>query len=183
MEIDTKTFRALASPTRIEILRAVMERGSTPTKLSEEVGKTKSTVSSHLETLMEADLVSKEEAEGRRRVEYSPTKKAETIVKGRERKVRFSVATGLIAMVAGGASIWTFFKVRATGYQSADSGEVSALAAEAGARTADAGSGSTVPEAELVFLLLGMGLITVAAGSFLFGMMINRLDTNPNEEY
>jgi DNA-binding transcriptional ArsR family regulator len=101
MDFDFKTIRALSSPTRIEILSHCMDNEATPTNTAEKVGKSKSTVSSHLEKLSDASLVEKEDKEGRKRVVYKPTDKAEAIVKGRTRKVKFSIASSAITGLAG----------------------------------------------------------------------------------
>ena len=65
MNIDFDSVRALASPTRLEILSIVLnEDEATTTKISDELDKSKSTVSSHLKILKEADLLEKDEEEG-----------------------------------------------------------------------------------------------------------------------
>jgi DNA-binding transcriptional ArsR family regulator len=103
MNIGFDSVRALASPTRLEILSIVLnEDEATTTKISDELGKSKSTVSSHLKVLKEADLLEKDEEEGRRRVIYNPTDKSKAIVEGKERKVKFSITSSALT-AAGGA--------------------------------------------------------------------------------
>jgi DNA-binding transcriptional ArsR family regulator len=65
--------------------------------LSDKVGKSKSTVSSHLDELRDAGLLEKDEEEGRRRVVYQPTNKTEAIIEGRSRKVRFSITSSIVS--------------------------------------------------------------------------------------
>jgi DNA-binding transcriptional ArsR family regulator len=101
MELDYGVIKALSSPTRIKILHRVREKPATPTQLSDEIGKSKSTIASHLAMLVEAGLVEKDEEEGRRRVTYAPTRKARAIVEGRERTVKFSVASSVLSAVVG----------------------------------------------------------------------------------
>lgn len=101
MELDYTAIKALSSPTRIKILHKLLEKRATPTQLSEKTGKSKSTVSSHLSILEDAGLVEKDKREGRRRVTYTPTRKAKAIVEGRERTVRFSVASSVLSVVIG----------------------------------------------------------------------------------
>lgn len=135
MELDFETVKALSSPTRLRILKEVLERPVTPTQVSEKVGRTKSTVSTHLSKLWEAGLVERDEKKGRRRVVYTPTSKAKTISKGRSRKVDFTIlsssvlsATGIgIAMKkvfsqagTGGASVMMAREVSKTGFQASD---------------------------------------------------------------
>lgn len=103
MNIGFDSVRALASPTRLEILSIVLnEDEATTTKISDELGKSKSTVSSHLKILKEADLLEKDEEEKRRRVIYNPTDKSKAIVEGKERKVKFSITSSALT-AAGGA--------------------------------------------------------------------------------
>lgn len=101
MELDFRTVRALSSPTRLEILSELMEGESTTTNLSNALGKSKSTVSSHLEKLLEAGLVEKDQVDGRRRVIYRPTDRSRDIVKGKEKRVKFSLAGSAVSGVAG----------------------------------------------------------------------------------
>jgi len=50
MEINFNTVKAL-SPTRVKILDQILDKESTPTQISNELDKSKSTISSHLSTL------------------------------------------------------------------------------------------------------------------------------------
>ncbi len=101
MELDYVAIKALSAPTRIKILHRLLEKEATPTVLSDELGKSKSTIASHLAILEDAGLVEKDKREGRRRVTYAPTRKAKAIVEGRERTVKFSVASSVLSVVAG----------------------------------------------------------------------------------
>ena len=101
MEINYSSVKALSSPTRLKILKSVLEDPKTPTQLSDEVSKTKSTVSDHLNKLCEAGLVEKDSKEGRRRVVYSPTTKAKVIANGSRRKVTFSIFSSALSTVIG----------------------------------------------------------------------------------
>lgn len=106
MNLDFETIRALSSPTRIRILSHSMKKEATTTNLSREIDKSKSTVSSHLETLVESGLLEKDQEDGRKRVVYRPTKKAEAIVEGKQRKVRFSVASSAVSGLLGLVLFW-----------------------------------------------------------------------------
>ncbi len=101
MELDYSVIKALSSPTRIKILHRVLDKESTPTRLSDDLGKSKSTISSHLSVLADAGLVEKDEEEGRRRVTYAPTRKAQAIIEGRERTVKFAVTSSVLSTVLG----------------------------------------------------------------------------------
>lgn len=175
MEIDSSTVKALASPTRIQILKATLNGRSTTTGISEDLEKTKSTVSTHLETLTDAGLLEKDEEEGRRRVVYTPTRKAESIIKGRRKKMQFSLATGFVAMIAGGAAFWQFFdpiNSNAASRQSADSmGTLSMDAAKESGTAASSG----IPELDNLFLAAGVMFFSISAASFAYGYTMNQL--------
>jgi len=114
MELDFKAVKALSSPTRIRILNCLLEKEATPTEISRSVGKSNSTVSNHLDKLIGADLLEKDERDGRKRVVYSPTKKAEAIVKGKEKKVRFSLGSSAVSLLGaiGLGSYGAFEKIQ-----------------------------------------------------------------------
>lgn len=173
MELDYKTVKALASPTRIEILKNVKDKGTTPTDLSDEIGKTKSTVSTHLSKLDEAGLVEKDEEDGRRRVVYSATDKTEAILQGKSRKVKFSVlSTVSTAWLAAAAFL-------GAGNLSRESGKMESLAlaqgADIAAETADA-AGSSLSLPELVLIGGGVFLTLASLAALLYGLMVWRLD-------
>lgn len=199
MELDFQTVKALSSPTRVDILRQVLKKESTPTQLSNELGKSKSTVSSHLNKLTEAELLEKDEVEGRKRVTYRPTRKAEAIVEGRERKVKFSIASSAVTSVAGLAMLG-YGAVNQIAFQSstgqlsdragsADTGDGSMGVMSDGAESADSlGSAaanaseyaSEAPEAvslfpEEAFLYMGVGFLGIAALSMLYGLIMRKL--------
>lgn len=142
MELDFDTLKALSSPTRIAILREALEKESTTTQLSKELEKSKSTVSTHLAKLTEAGLLEKNEVEGRKRVTYESTRKARSIVKGREKKVKFSLASSAVSAFAGmgliGLGIISRFGMRSSkAAEEPDSGSLTAQ--DAVNETADQG--------------------------------------------
>ena len=189
MELDFKTVKALSSPTRIEILRKALGGENTTTQISEELGKSKSTVSSHLQTLSDAGLLDKDEVEGRKRVSYTPTGKARAIVEGRERNVKFSIATGFIFAIAGTASAGRY-AADSIGFLStssnapteegaSSSGEMGAMMMDSAERSAQAANSaseaSSVLEPELVFLAACVLFLSTSAIAFAYGYLLNRL--------
>jgi len=202
MELDFKSIRALSSPTRLKILRSVLDSDSTTTKLSEELDKSKSTISSHLKELNEADLVEKDEKEGRRRVVYKPTRKAEAIVKGKERKVKFSVASSVFSAVIGTFLIWKDLTREKTGeaLQSArDTASSGSSGGEMGTFNTMESAGNATREAvnnttqnaveasqgagiEQFFLFIGIGLLGISASTLIYGLAIQRLGTESSVE-
>lgn len=175
MELDFESVRALSSPTRIRILSAVMEKERTPTELSRELGKSKSTISSHLSHLEDAGLVVKDAEEGRRRVTYAASRKAEAIVKGKERKVKFSVVSSVVTGIAGivllGNHLVPF------GPQNTFTAQSQSLAMESGG---DAAATATREAPGLLAsepFLLGLGAIALvlALVSILYALVLHRL--------
>ena len=114
MDLDYKSVKALSSPTRLEILKMVLDEEATTTKISDELDKSKSTISSHLDVLTDSGLLEKDEEEGRRRVVYRPTSKAEAIANGRERKVKFSVVSSALTALTGSILVASSFTKRLT---------------------------------------------------------------------
>ncbi len=162
MEIDLNVARALASPTRIKILKELMDGENTSTSLSKDLGKSKSTIVNHIETLIDADLVEKEEAEGRRRVVYRPTRRARSIAKGGRRKVKFSLVSSIVSGLAGLGFLFYSFP-------SQESGSVGTLTAEATAGTTSQTS----------YGLLALGATFIVISLILMGYMyvINSLSS------
>ncbi|MDY6761775.1 MAG: winged helix-turn-helix domain-containing protein, partial [Candidatus Nanohaloarchaea archaeon] len=152
MELDFKAVQALSSPTRLRILAAVLEQDRTPTELAEELGKSKSTVASHLGTLADAGLVEKDEEEGRRRVMYSATRQARAIVEGKERKVKFSVASSALTGLAGIGLLANRFMQQGQEYFA----QAESLAMDAGGKAA-APSASTTPAFTSDVVVFGVG--------------------------
>ncbi|MBC5792685.1 MAG: ArsR family transcriptional regulator [Nanohaloarchaea archaeon] len=178
MELDFNAVKALSSPTRIRILNSVMEKDATPTSISNEIGKSKSTVSSHLTKLHEAELVEKDEKDGRKRVVYKPTRKAETIVNGKERKVKFSLTGSAISGIAAlGIGTYSFTQL---GKQKAQEEAASAMTtmnqmgAMDTAEKAQKASESGLVSADL-FLFLALGLFGISMVSFVYGYTMRKL--------
>lgn len=187
MEINFNTVKALSSPTRVKILNQILEKESTPTQLSNELGKSKSTVSSHLSTLQKAELIEKDKQEGRRRVTYSPTNKAEAIIEGRERKVKFSFGSSAVSALAGLAigSYALLPKTSLTSADAAQSEQLSTMTAEStdmgiqAAKTASETSPgfdiSNILFSSEILLGIGMMFLGIALASFLYGWTVNKL--------
>lgn len=189
MEINFSTVKALSSPTRVKILNHVLEKEATPTKISNELDKSKSTVSSHLSTLHKAGLIEKDAEEGRRRVTYSPTSKAEAIIQGRERKVKFSFGSSAVSALAGlgiGAyALMPRFGNSAGTMEGSQSESLSTMTAQpdTGMNTAttasETASGldlSSILFSSEVLLVIGMLFLGIAAFSFVYGWTVNNLD-------
>ena len=178
MELDFKTVKALSSPTRIDILREALEKESTPTELSNRVGRSKSTVSSHLDKLREAGLLEKDEVEGRRRVIYRTTEKTETILNGKSRKVKFSLlSTASNIWIALGLGLAGLKKAASSGssYESQSGGSMGTMALNKGSEASEMASETgLISSPENVLLFAGLGFLSIAAGSLLYGLLISQ---------
>lgn len=163
--MDFKTVKALSSPTRIEILSYALKNEATPTGTAREIGKSKSTVSSHLEKLVDAGLLEKDEQEGRKRVVYRPTNKAEAIVKGRSKKVKFSIASSAVSSIAGFGIIYPIITERMT-----DQADVAFEREDAVQQTP-----GLIESAEPL-LFLSIGLFILSVSTLLYSLALRKLD-------
>ncbi len=177
MELNFRTVKALSSPTRIRILNQLLEKERTPTQLSDDIGRSKSTVSSHLDTLVAAGLVDRDQEKGRKRVVYSPTRKAETIVKGRERKVRFSIASSAITGIAGISILgYSYLQRLSSGmHASADAGEAQQLSAATTEAVNTTSQSAPAVTPENFFLGAGIFLLGLSVGTFVYGLLMKKL--------
>jgi DNA-binding transcriptional ArsR family regulator len=181
MELDFKAVKALSSPTRLKILRQVLEKDATPTQLSNDLDRSKSTISSHLAKLQKAGLVEKDQKEGRKRVVYSPTRKADTIVSGKQRKVKFSIASSALSALVGVAVTGAGLDLYGGRYldsraaqASSDVGTMGAMEQEA-MNTAARESSQLVSLSPDILFYLGVGLLGVSALGFAYGIILRKL--------
>lgn len=182
MELDFGTVKALSSPTRIRILNQVLEEESTPTSLSDSLDKSKSTVSSHLETLVDAGLVEKDAEEGRRRVVYQPTRKAQHIVEGRERRVKFSLTSSIVSGIAGfalvGSHLINFGKsgaYTATELQAQSGAAMTADGMDTAAKGSEAAANGMAVDPATVVLAFGVGFLALSAATFFYGLAMRKI--------
>jgi len=162
MKVSFKTIKALSTPTRVRLLAAVADDPGTPTQLSDRLDLAKSTVAAHLSVLTDAGLVEKDEAEGRRRVTYRATRRAETIIKGRETEMRFSLGSMVTAAAAGITLLVPALQQR--------SAEAAMDAFDAAGADAAAASPWTDPA-----LLGGAALLVAAAVSGYYAFLFHRM--------
>jgi DNA-binding transcriptional ArsR family regulator len=99
--LDAETFKALASPTRLTVLRALDERRKTLTEISRDLALNKATVHEHLALLATADLVRKRDDEGRKWIYYELTWRGQKLLHPQE-TTTFNVLLGLGVAAAGG---------------------------------------------------------------------------------
>lgn len=173
MELDFKSVKALSSPTRVKILHQILEKEATPTQLSDELDKSKSTISSHLSKLHTAGLVEKDKKEGRKRVCYSPTRKARAIVQGKERRVQFTLASSALSMIVALIAI-------GSGAQEIINGSSGSDQAVGAMTMAEESAASEAPSTLLnlspdILFFIGAGLLGASIAGLVYGITVNKL--------
>jgi len=174
MDLDFKSVKALSSPTRIKILNKLLEKEATTTALADDLDKSKSTISDHLKVLTDSELIDKDEEEGRRRVVYRPTDSAKAIVEGRERKVKFSIAssaiTGFLGLYILTDNLQSFIQEPEPQAKSAD------LMMQSAEASASATQNSGMTGMEMAMVVLGGGLLVTAVVLAVYTFILNRLE-------
>ena len=104
IRLDKAAFRALASETRVAVLKQLAQRRKTLTELSQALGMAPSTLKEHLDSLKAADLV-KLCDDGHKWKYYELTRNGRAVLNPGERKVVVLLAVGLIAALAFGLQL------------------------------------------------------------------------------
>lgn len=156
--LDADTFRALASSTRLTVLKALDERRKTLTELSRDLALNKATVHEHMQLLTAAGLVRKRDDEGRKWIYYELTWTGQRILHP-EATTTFNLLLGLSVAAAGGgvfmlgrAMGWWFADQSASADESGGGAETQSLQSdEAPASSPEGGSGSDANSTERAF--------------------------------
>jgi DNA-binding transcriptional ArsR family regulator len=98
--LDKKTFEALAMDTRVNILKALKERRKTQSELSKELSLAPSTVSEHLDKMMQAELLIKNK-DHRKWIYYELTEKGENILSPQKTSVFVFALSFSLLLIAG----------------------------------------------------------------------------------
>ncbi len=106
IRLDKETFKALASGTRVDILKLLGQRRHMQTEIAAVLGLSTPTVKEHLDALEKAGLVERHE-EGRKWKYYSLSKKGKGVLNPEEMKIWIVLSLFIFSVVGG---IWTFFK-------------------------------------------------------------------------
>ena len=102
--LDAETFRALASSTRLTVLKALDERRKTLTELARDLQLNKATVHEHMQLLTAAGLVRKRDDEGRKWIYYELTWTGQRILHP-EATTTFNLLLSLSVAAAGGGTV------------------------------------------------------------------------------
>ena len=99
--IDKETFKALASDTRLEILKALDGRKMNLSELSRKTGLSKTTILEHLNKLVEADLVKKIEREGHKWTYYKLSWKGSSLLHPENTKIVIVFCVSIFFLLGG----------------------------------------------------------------------------------
>ena len=163
MKLTYSVVKALASPTRIAILRHILDGETTPSDLSHALDKAKSTITSHADTLEAAGLLKRDQEDGRRRVIYEPTATARAIANGETRHVEFAITTAVLAGATG-----VFTAVQPTSKQ---------------ATTATMTTSTTQPATQhpgTAFIVISIVLLLITLVSLWYSWLLSRLQSPAN---
>ncbi len=112
--IDRKALFALASETRIEILKKLDKRRMTLTELSESLNMSKTTVKEHLDKLVEAGIIRKVD-EGRKWIYYELTEKGRKILHPDNlTKIILLLSSAIASALVGSFEVYRFLTIKPT---------------------------------------------------------------------
>lgn len=110
IRVDRKVFEALASETRIAIMKTLDIRHMTITEIAYQLGMAKSSVHEHLAKMLEVGIVEKEESE-RKWTYYRLTAKGKQILRPHEAtKILLLLGASILAFAGGLTSLLTAFR-------------------------------------------------------------------------
>jgi len=101
--LDLNSFKALASETRLDILRALDGKKMSLNELSEALNLNKATVHEHLMKLHEAGLVKRKEREGHKWVYYKLSWKGSSLLHPDNTKIVILLVITMISLIIGTA--------------------------------------------------------------------------------
>ncbi len=106
IRLDKETFKALASGTRVDVLKLLNQRRHMQTEIAAVLHLSVPTVKEHLDALEKAGLVERHE-EGRKWKYYSLTKKGKGVLNPEEMRIWIVLAMLVFSVVGG---VWTYFR-------------------------------------------------------------------------
>lgn len=107
--LDREVFKALASDTRLDILKALDVRQKTVTELARELDLNKATVFEHLEKLTQVELVNKLE-DDRKWVYYQLSWKGRRLLHPEKITLALLLSTALGTLLTAFAALWMWTK-------------------------------------------------------------------------
>lgn len=110
--LDRETFKALASDTRLEILRTLDGKNLGLKEISKATNLNKATLHEHLTKLHEAGLVKRKEREGHKWVYYKLTWKGESLLHPENTRIVVLFSVAFIALCTGVIQFLWYLKSR-----------------------------------------------------------------------
>jgi DNA-binding transcriptional ArsR family regulator len=162
IKLDRETFKALASKTRIDILKLLQKRRHTQSEIAEALEMSVPTVKEHLSALETAGLVVKHE-EGRKWKYFGLTKKTKAIFEPEQTKIWIVLVALIFSVIGGIVTAVRTFLVGATKFAAAKEAVpgMVAMEAEAGEVLAGAPPAAVAKAAAPHPLLLVFGIATI----------------------
>jgi DNA-binding transcriptional ArsR family regulator len=114
--LDMSTFKALASDTRLDILRSLDGKKMSLKDISTATKLNKATLHEHLAKLHEADLVKRKERQGHKWVYYKLSWKGECLLHPENTRIVVLFATTFITLCVGIIQLMLYVKGRVTDF-------------------------------------------------------------------
>ena len=108
--LDMNTFKALASDTRLDILRALDGKKMSLKDISRATNLNKATLHEHLAKLNEAGLVKRREREGHKWVYYKLTWKGEGLLHPENTRIVVLFTTTIVSLIVGIVALFNYVK-------------------------------------------------------------------------
>lgn len=109
VELDKSSFKALASDTRIEIIKYLNTNNMRVTDLAEKMQLSKPTLIEHLKKLEESGLIDKENR-GEKWVYYRLTDKSRNLIEPKsDIRIKILLATSIVAFISGFVQLYMYF--------------------------------------------------------------------------
>lgn len=108
--LDMNTFKALASDTRLDILKALDGKKMSLNDISRITNLNKATLHEHLAKLNEAGLVKRKEREGHKWVYYKLTWKGEGLLHPENTRIVVLFATTIMTFIVGLVALFNYVK-------------------------------------------------------------------------
>ena len=106
--LDRAAFKALASDTRLDILRTLDKKKMSLSEISRETDLNKATLHEHLSKLIEAGLVTRKSREGHKWVYYQLSWKGESLLHPENTKIVVMFITAVFALFIGVSQMYFF---------------------------------------------------------------------------
>ncbi|MFP4654083.1 MAG: winged helix-turn-helix domain-containing protein [Methanohalobium sp.] len=130
VELDKSSFKALASDTRIEIIKNLNKNNMRVTDLAEKMQLSKPTLIEHLKKLEESGLIDKENR-GEKWVYYRLTDKSRNLLEPKsDIRIKILLATSVVAFITGFVQLFRYFSPFQTGTEMMPMDEESREASE-----------------------------------------------------